>query len=166
MMSGSARLNMPFLIPGQAQKEFFHNEALQTLDLVAAAAVEEGPRSDPPATPALGSCYIVGSSPTSEWAGKSNCLAGYTSGGWRLIQPLEGMSAYVKATGTWASYRAGAWELGKVRGASLVLDGLQVVGARQAAISEPTGGANVDAEARGAVSQILAALRQHGLIES
>jgi hypothetical protein len=50
-MSGSARLNMPFLIPGQAQKEFFHNEALQTLDLVAAAAVEEGPRSDPPPRP-------------------------------------------------------------------------------------------------------------------
>jgi hypothetical protein len=139
---------------------------LQTLDLVAAAAVEEDPRSDPPATPTIGSCYIVGGSPTGEWAGKSNCLAGYTSGGWRLIQPLEGMSAYVKTTGTWASYRSGAWELGTVRGGSLVLDGLQVVGARLAAISGPTGGANVDAEARGTVGQILAALQQHGLIES
>ena len=114
----------------------------------------------------MGACYLVGSSPTGEWAGKSKCLAGYTSGGWRLIQPLEGMSAYVKTTGTWANYRSGAWELGTLRGASLVLDGLQVVGSRLAAIAGPTGGTNVDAEARGSINQILAALREHGLIES
>ena len=139
---------------------------MQTLDLLNAAAVEEGPRSNPPTTPVVGACYLVGSSPTGDWAGKSKCLAGYTSGGWRLIQPLEGMSAYVKTTGTWANYRSGAWELGTLRGASVVLDGLQVVGSRLAAIAGPSGGTNVDADARGSINQILAALRQHGLIES
>lgn len=114
----------------------------------------------------MGVCYLVGSSPTGEWEGKSKCLAGYTSGGWRLIPPLEGMSAYVKTTGTWANYRSGAWELGTLRGASLVLDGLQVVGSRLAAIAGPNGGTNIDAEARGSINQILGALRQHGLIES
>ena len=165
-MSGSARLNMPFLSAGQAQKELYHNEALQTLDLITAAAAEEGPRSDPPAAPVLGSCYLVGSSPTGEWAGKSGCLAGYTSGGWRFVDPIEGMSAYVKSTGTWANYRAGSWEIGTLRGAAVVIGDTQVVGSQLAPIAGPTGGAVADVEGRAAINEILAALRQHGLIHT
>jgi hypothetical protein len=82
------------------------------------------------------------------------------------VPPLEGMSAYVKANGTWANYRSGAWELGTLRGTNVVLSGVQVVGSRLAAISAPVGGANVDVEARTAISQILASLRQHGLIDT
>ena len=78
----------------------------------------------------------------------------------------EGTSAYVKATGVWANYRAGAWELGTLRATNLVLGGSQVVGARLAPIAGPSGGANVDAESRATINQVLAALRQHGLIES
>ena len=131
-----------------------------------AAAVEEGPCDSPPTGPSVGVCYIIGDAPTSDWAGKSHCLAGYTSGGWRFIDPIDGMSAYVKATSTWANYRAGSWEVGTLRGAGLVIGGTQVVGSRLAAISGPSGGPIVDAESRAAIDQILAALRQHGLIES
>jgi len=150
-MSASARLSLPFLSPGQAQKEFFHNEALQTLDLLVAPAVEEGPRDAPPASPTIGACYLVGASPSGDWVGKSMCIAGYTSGGWRLIQPTEGMTAYVKSTGQTATYREGAWE---------------IAGGQVAAIPGPSGGSNVDVEARAAIDQVLAALRHHGLIES
>ena len=165
-MSASARLKLPFLSAGQAQKEFYHNEALQTLDLLAAAAVEEATRSDPPPAPAVGSCYIIGGSPTGEWAGRADCVAGYTSGGWRYIPPIEGMTAYVKAAGVWACYRSGVWEVGRLRGNRLIVDGVQVVGGRLAAIAGPSGGATVDAESRVAIDQILAALRGHGLIET
>ena len=150
-MSASARLSLPFLSPGQAQKAFFHNEALQTLDLLVAPAVEEGPRDAPPASPNIGACYLVGASPSGDWVGKSMCIAGYTSGGWRLIQPTEGMTAYVKSTGQTATYREGAWE---------------IAGGQVAAIPGPSGGSNVDVEARAAIDQVLAALRHHGLIES
>jgi hypothetical protein len=136
------------------------------LDLIVAAAVEEPPRSDPPSSPALGACYIVGGSPSGAWAGKSQYMAGYTTGGWRLIAPTEGMTAYIKTANVVARYRAGAWELGTLRGSELVLDGSRVVGPRLAAIPAPTGGANVDPECRSAINGILAALRQHGLIES
>lgn len=165
-MSGTPRLALPFLSPGQAQKEFTHNEALQTLDFLIAGAVEEAPRPDPPATPTVGACYIVGDSATGAWAGKSQAVAGYSTGGWRFIAPLEGMSAYVKASGVWANYRSGAWELGTLRGSSIIVDGQQVVGARTSAITSATGGTIVDNEGRAVIDQILVALRTHGLIES
>jgi hypothetical protein len=75
------------------------------------------------------------------------------------------MAAYVKASGTWAAYRQGAWEIGVVRGSSLVLGGQQVVGSRAAAIASPSGGTTIDSHARTPIGQILAALRQHGLID-
>ncbi|MFL6722254.1 MAG: DUF2793 domain-containing protein [Sphingomonas sp.] len=165
-MSGTARLTLPFLSAGQAQKEFFHNEALQTLDLVVGAAVEEGPRAAPPTSPVVGDCYIVGSSPTGDWTGRAQCLAGYTSGGWRFVSPIEGLSAYVKASAAWANYRSGAWEIGTLRGSTVVIGGQQVVGGRRAAIGDPASGAVVDSQARTAIGQILAALRSHGLIDS
>jgi len=48
----------------------------------------------------------------------------------------------------------------------LFIDGEKVVGGRFSAISSPAGGLTVDAEVRTAVSQILGALRTHGLIDS
>ena len=44
--------------------------------------------------------------------------------------------------------------------------GQQVVGGRAAAISAPSGGAVVDADARAVIGQILTMLRLHGLIET
>jgi hypothetical protein len=41
-----------------------------------------------------------------------------------------------------------------------------VVGSQAAAIASPTGGTNVDVQARSTIDAILSALRQHGLIES
>ena len=165
-MSGSARFSLPFLAAGQAQKEFYHNEALQTLDLAVAAAVEEEPRSSPPSSPSVGACYIVAEPPSGEWTGKSQNLAGYTSGGWKYVTPQDGLTAYVKSTGTWACYRSGAWEIGKVRGSCVLLDGVQIIGGQLAAIAGPSGGTVVDSESRTAISQILSALREHGLIAS
>ena len=76
------------------------------------------------------------------------------------------MCLYERASGTWALYRSGAWELGLLRGNSVVLDGQQVVGPRAAAIDSPASGAVVDAEARSTIDAILNTLRQHGLIAS
>ena len=128
--------------------------------------MEEALRNDPPTSPALGACYIVGNSPTAGWSGKNLCLAGYTSGGWRFVSPQDGMNVYVKSTGTLASFRSGTWEIGALRAASVVIDGVQVIGSRKGAITAPSGGTNIDAESRTAINQMLTALRQHGLIES
>ena len=144
----------------------FHNEALQLLDVLVAAAVEEPPLGAPPASPASGACYIVAGGPTGAWAGHAHKLAAYTSGGWRFIAPRDGMAALVKTSGATALVRNGAWELGKLRGSEAIVDGQKVLGARGSAIAAPGAGSTVDAEARTAIGQILAAMRGHGLIET
>jgi hypothetical protein len=101
---------------------------------------------------------------TGAWAGKSHCIAAWTSGGWRFIAPADGMSFYDRASGTSATFRNGAWEVGVLRAGSLLIDDEQVVGSRGAAIDSPSGGAVVDTEGRLAIEAILTAMRQHGLI--
>lgn len=165
-MSATPRLELPFLAPGQAQKELLHNEALQLLDMLVAAAVEELPRAAPPTEPSEGACYIVAASPTGEWAGRQQSIAAFTLGGWRFIAPAEGMNVYVRSDGIWGVYRQGSWEFGTLRGTSLLISGQQVIGARQPAIAGPTGGTTIDSQARTAVNQVLVAMRQHGLIET
>lgn len=165
-MQTSQRLALPFILPGQSQKELFHNEALQALDTIVAAAVEEGPRNDPPSPAANGSCYIVGSAPTGAWSGRAGNLAAYSSAGWRFVAPTEGLRAWVKSLAVFALYRVGSWEIGTVRGSALNIGGQQVVAARAAAIANPTGGTTIDLPARDAILAILAALRGHGLIAS
>ncbi len=76
------------------------------------------------------------------------------------------MIAQIRSDGSNAVYRAGSWEIGTLRGSELTLDGLKVVGPQGAAIAAPTGGSTADLEARTAIGEILAALRDHGLIET
>lgn len=165
-MESSQRLSLPFIAPGQAQKELFHNEALQILDFLVAAAVEEPPRNDPPDPPAIGSCFLIGGAPTGDWSGHANALASYSTAGWRFAPPIEGMQVWVKSTSVSAIYVQGAWQIGTVFGSRVVIGGTQVVGAQASAIADPSGGATVDVEARATLSTILAALRQHGLISA
>ncbi|HET6535431.1 MAG TPA: DUF2793 domain-containing protein [Sphingomicrobium sp.] len=163
-MDLTQRLSMPMLVPGQAQKELTHNEALLLLDTIVCGAVEEGARDDPPPAPVTGQCYIVGTSPSGEWAQYPSHLAAFTIGGWRFVAPFEGLAVFVKANSIIARYVTGAWEVGTLRSSRLLVDGKQVVGQQVAAIAEPSGGTSVDGEARIAIGEILAALRQHGLV--
>jgi len=163
-METTGRLGLPLLAPGQAQKELLHNEALQLLEIVTAAAVEEPPLNDPPSAPAASSCYLVGSAPSGDWLQYPGHLAAYTSAGWRFLAPVPGMTALMKSSGLFVVYGPQGWETGAVRAQRLLIDGVQVVGPRGAGIGDPAGGINVDAEARAAIGQILVALRDHGLI--
>src|SRR5215213_4201743 len=145
-MNCTARLALPFLSPGQAQKELVHNEALQRLDVLVAAAVEEPARITPPEAPEAGSCYIVDDGATGEWTGKDGNLAAWSNAGWRFIQPPEGLHAFVRSTGLWAVRRASGWEVGRLRCSAVVIDGQQTLGSQYLPISAPAGGKTVDTE--------------------
>jgi len=163
-MEATERLDLPMIMPGQAQKEVAHNEALALLDAIVAGAVEAVALNDPPSLPTPGSCYVVGAQPTGAWQGKADHVAAFSAAGWRLIAPVMGLSLLVKQTGHFATYGPLGWEVGKVRASQLLIEGTQVVGPQATAIASPAGGATIDAEARSTIAQILAALRSHGLI--
>ena len=165
-MSSTERLKLPFLSPGQAQKEWLHNEALQILDCATAACVEAIAVDAPPATPGVGLAWIVGSAPTGAWAGKPGQVATMTAAGWRFLAPVEGLTAVIRESGLRADYRSGSWEIGVLRGGLVEIDGEQVLSSQASAIASPSGGTTTDAEARAAIDQILLALRHHGLIAS
>jgi len=162
----SARLALPYLEPGQAQKETFHNEALARLDLAVQAAVIAVGLDTPPTSPAVAECWIVGPAPIGAWSGQAEALAGWTAGGWRFVAPIEGMVVWSIADATTVRRADGVWTTGVLAVRSVRIDGVQVVAAQQAAVAAPVGGATVDAEARSAIASVLIALRNHGLIDS
>ena len=140
--------------------------SLQTLDVLVSGAIEGPPLVTPPLTPSVGTAYIVAEGATGAWAGREDCIAAWTSGGWRFIPPIPGMTMYVRTSGTSAMFRSGAWEIGTLAGSSLRINGEQVVGPRATAIASPAGGSVVDIESRTAVEAMLAIFREHGLIAS
>lgn len=160
----TARLGMPMLQPGQAQKELYHNEALALIDLALHATVTAIGLDIPPASPTPGASWIIGAAPTGAWAGAAHQLAGWTAGGWRFVVPTEGMTAWSIADGLEARFVGGAWIIGEAQAARLKIGGVQVVGAQQPDIAVPSGGTTIDAEARTALALILGALSVHGLI--
>ena len=163
-MDNTPRFALPYLTPGQAQKEFFHNEALQRVDFLLCPVVEEPPRQAPPASPAIGQAYVVDTGATGAWAGHDGEIAGYGEGCWRFIAATEGVSVIERTSGELLLRRGGVWEPGVMRARELRINAQKVVGSRQAAIAAPTGGATIDSEGRAAIGAILAALRSHGLI--
>lgn len=164
MSDATVRFALPFILPGQAQKELFHNEALTRLDIIAQAAVEEGPSGVPPAAPAIGQCWIVGTAATGAWSGHDGALAAWTGGGWRFVSSQPGMTVWNKAAGLWMHRDGTAWREGELPVARILVEGQQVIGARQAPVLSPSGGTVIDQEARAAVDQIIATLMSHGLI--
>ena len=164
-MEMTPRLGLPLLIAGQVQKELFHNEALALIDLLIAGSVEPAPITAPPASPIIGSFYRVASAGASgAFVGREGALAGWSTGGWRFVTPVEGMRLTERVSGLELAFRGGAWTSGSIRASEVVVGGLKVLGARGTAIADVAGGSTIDTQGRAAVAQILAALRAHGLI--
>lgn len=163
-MSATPRLALPHILPGQAQKELFHNEALARIDAVLHAAVQGAPRNDPPTSPEPGAGWIAGLEPTGAWAGRPNAIAAWTEGGWRLIDPTPGMQAWDTVGERLLRWTGTVWE-SSLAADAIFVGGVQVVGSRLAEISTPSGGTIIDAEARLAVTEIIVALKSHGLID-
>ena len=165
MSQTSARFALPFILPGQAQKEVYHNEALTLLDSALHACVEGAPSDDPPAGPDPGQSWIVGPEPTGAWAGKAGALASWTASGWRFVVPPPGMLAWNKPAGHWMHWTGSAWIDGALPASSIVVAGQQIIGPRLPDVPSPSGGTVIDAEARAAIDSLIATLKSHGLID-
>ena len=137
---------------------------LLLLDGCVAAAVEQRALASPPTSPVAGACYIVAAGASGAWSGRADQLAIATVGGWRFVAPRAGLRALVASEGIDALYQGGVWSYGEIRAASVKVGGVQVLGAQQAAVAAPVGGATIDSECRAVLVAVLASLRSHGLI--
>ena len=140
--SASPRHALPYLFPGQAQKEAFVNEALARLDsLIQATVIDQ--RAQPPATTQAGDAYLVAPGATGEWQGKDGMMAVSLGSSWLFQPPVEGASVRRLDTGQILVHSNG-WN---------------------AAIepAPPSGGTTIDTQARDAISALITALRHSGI---
>lgn len=138
----SPRFSLPLLYAGQAQKEFHVNEAHALIDSLLHVAIE-GEASNPPGTPGNGQSWLVGPSPTGDWAGQAGKVASWQGGNWLFTAPCDGMHILNRANGQNMRF-FGSWRM-------------------PSAVAAPAGGATVDTEARVAIMQLLTALFVAGI---
>ncbi|MEO0780183.1 MAG: DUF2793 domain-containing protein [Pseudomonadota bacterium] len=110
MSDVTARLDLPLIKPSQAQKHVTHNEALQVLDGLVQAALEETGATTPPFEPVDGTLFALGASPTDEWSDQGDKLALRAGGGWIFIDPEQGWQAFDKAEGAFKFYDGSIWK--------------------------------------------------------
>lgn len=109
MPATSAALKLPFIQPAQAQKHVTHNEALQVLDALVQLRVQAFAATTPPASPAAGEVFDVGSGATGAWAGQTGRLALWDGTGWVFLEAREGWLAWDATLGTLRVRGATAW---------------------------------------------------------
>lgn len=139
------RFGIPFLFAGQAQKEFFVNEAHALIDLLLHPAVENE-SDDPPVVREEGQCWLIGNSPTGEWSDHAGNLAAWVSGTWLFVAPQNGMRI-TDLTSSQAIFFANGWQ-------------------RAETPAIPSGGQIVDAEARQAIDHLVQSLRSAGILSA
>lgn len=142
-VSTTPRHALPNLFPGQAQKEFFVNEALARIDMLLHPVVE-GALQTAPASPLAGQSFLVAAAAGGAWEGKDDCIAGWDGERWTFAQPSEGMRVFDRT-----------------------LDGIRIYDdswSQPATIPVPSGGSVVDREARDTIQLVIDCLRKAGLI--
>jgi hypothetical protein len=164
MTEATPRFALPFILPGQAQKELFHNEALTRIDVGLHPVAEEA-LAAPPAAPTEGQCWLVETGATGAWGGKDDQIAMWTGSGWRFLAPTEAMSVWIRQLGYPVRWDGGGWGGGEIACTGIRIGGQQIVGERQPAVASPSGGTIIDQEARAGLDAIIAALMSHGLID-
>ena len=141
--SRTARLDLPLLFAGQAQKEGFVNETSARIDSLLHGAIE-AEQAAPPAVPVDGQMWLVAAGASGAWLGQAGKLAARQAGNWLFVTPRDGMKLLNRASGQEIRY-SGSWK-----------------SAARPAL--PSGGTTIDAEARTALAAILTALTTAGIV--
>ncbi len=117
MTDQSTNLELPFLLPAQAQKHLTVNEALLRLDAVVQLSVVSATTTAQPTAPADGAIYIVPAGKTgAQWSAMADqALAYWRDGAWEAIAPREGWLAFVRDTDQLRVYDGAAWSQSALR---------------------------------------------------
>ncbi len=110
MSDTTANLDMPYILPSQAQKHVTHNEALQILDAITQLTVT-ATLTAPPSDPQEGSCFAIATSATGIWSARDGKLAFRQDGGWIYITPREGWRGWFLAEDRLRIHDGSAWQV-------------------------------------------------------
>ncbi|RLP25218.1 DUF2793 domain-containing protein [Mesorhizobium sp. YM1C-6-2] len=108
-MENSANLQLPYIMPSQAQKHVTHNEAVRTLDALVQLAVLDRDLPTPPATPVDGARYLIAAVGTDAWAGKDGTIAAWQDGAWAFLAPKAGWVVWVADEDRLLGFDGAAW---------------------------------------------------------
>jgi len=108
-MDQTDNLQLPYIMPQQAQKHVPHNEAIRMLDAIVQLGVVSDAYLEPPIGPITGSRFIIAANATSEWSGRDNQIAAYQDGAWTYFTPLPGWSAWVESKNTQLIWNGSEW---------------------------------------------------------
>lgn len=133
---------LPFLIPGQAQKEVTVNEAFARIDSLLSLSVA-GVSASPPPDPYEGEAWLVSSGATGVWEGQVDKVAACVGSAWQFYSPHPGMQLLNEQTGQYLYYFQ-AWQASQEP-------------------PSPSGGGTVDVEARASIDAIIDSLRNSGI---
>jgi hypothetical protein len=110
MTDRSPNLDMPYLLPSQAQKHVSHNEALQQLDALVQFSVTALDATTPPPSPAPGERYGLGSGATGDWAGHDGEIALRVETGWIFLTPQDGWRVWDQASAAFKLFQGSNWD--------------------------------------------------------
>ena len=110
MPDTSPRLELPYLMPSQAQKHVTHNEALQRLDTLVQMVVLQLEATIPPTLPEAGDGYALGHGTAGAWVGQDDTIAIWNGTAWIFYPPAEGWLLWDHATASLRVRTEGAWK--------------------------------------------------------
>lgn len=111
----TTRLNLPLLMPSQAQKHVTHNEAIARLDRLAHPAVESRTLLAPPAEPDPEAAWLVPDGASGAWAAHAGEIALPLGTDWEFLPPFAGFKLLVRDESAFAYFDGDAWvDLGGV----------------------------------------------------
>ena len=110
MSDNTINLELPYILPSQAQKHVTHNEALQRLDILTQLTITAS-LTAPPSDPQEGTCYDIGVSPSGAWSGKAGKLAFRQDDDWVFITPKEGWQGWFLADDRLRIHTGSGWAI-------------------------------------------------------
>ena len=110
MPDRSPALDLPYLLPSQAQKHVTHNDALQRLDTLVQLCVEGFDQATPPALPEEGRAYALGPNPIGVWAAQAHSIAVFQNATWAFITPQIGWRAFGRSEGAFRIWTGTTWK--------------------------------------------------------
>lgn len=109
MSQTTSRFNLPYIMPGQAQKHVTHNEAVRALDSLLNVSVISRDINTPPDMPNGGDSYLIGAAPQGIFAEHSSALACFVDGAWMFYPPVQGLIVNVEDENICLIYRGQEW---------------------------------------------------------